>query len=176
MKKIFLSITAFTFCATVSFAQTETGIQEDQQQEELQVERLSEKPEMAGKNKIEMSELPAGVQQSFQESEFKDWKVAEVYELQAADSPEGQEGMPTEEEAAYEILLISQDLKEEIADTRETVAEEKKEAQTDEEVEISTEKVMVEVPAVVLQYDKEGKLLKQEERPETNETELQEQY
>lgn len=175
MKKIILSITAFTFCATVSFAQTDTGIQEDQQQDDIQVERLSESPEMTGKTKIEMSALPAGVQQSFQESEFKDWKVAEVYELKAAEAPEAEEGMPAEEatteEAAYEILLISQDLKEEI-----TEAEEKEEAQTEEEVEVTTEKVMVEVPAIVLQYNKEGKLIKQEERQEATETELQEEY
>ena len=184
MKKVFLSITALTFGASVAFAQTnETEVQQNQNSD-LQIERLSNSPEEAGKKKIELGELPSAVHEAFKESEFKDWEVQEVYEL-SAPATEGQEmtsdaGIaPAGEEAAYEIRLISKDMKDEISDSQEAiedVQEDAAEADEAEEANVSTETVKVEVPAVVLQFDKEGNLIKQDDQNEANETETLEQY
>ena len=184
MKKVFLSITALTFGASVAFAQTnETEVQQDQNSD-LQIERLSDSPEEAGKKKIELGELPATVHEAFKASEYKDWEVQEIYEISSS-STEGQEmtsdaGIaPAGEEATYEIRLISKDMKEEITDSQEAieeVQEDATEADDAEEANVSTETVEVEVPAVVLKYDKDGNLIKDNEQEETNETETLEQY
>lgn len=185
MKKILLSITALTFGATVAFAQTEIETPETQQEtqsEEIAVERLTSESE-AGKRKIEMTELPASVQEAFQNSEFKDWEVAEIYEVGAAitedatvdpstTTPEdAAQGIATSE-ASYEILVISKDMKDEIEDTQETIQEETEEIlEEGEAAEVSTETVKVEIPAVVLKYDNQGQLLEQKEQKSETENE-----
>lgn len=170
MKKIFLTFAVVGFGATVAFAQVTPEPETEQQQEELQVEKLSNSAEMEGKKKIEMSELPLAVQEAFQNSEFKEWEVAAIYEVEAVPEGEGNINMnatPEEnvasEDVTYEISLISKDMKDEIQDTEEAVSEEQEEA-VEENVEVTTETVQVEIPALLLQYDKEGKLLKQEEQ------------
>jgi hypothetical protein len=175
MKKIFLTFAVFGFGATVAFAQTNPEVETDQPQTELQVEKLSNSAEMEGKKKIEMSELPAAVQEAFQNSEFKDWEVAEIYEVEATQEENINMSATAEESASsegvtYEINLISKDMKDEIEDSEEAVAEEQEEA-VEENVEATTETVEVEVPALLLQYDKEGKLLKQEEQKSDNKLE-----
>ena len=209
MKKILLSLTALTFCASVAFAQevevetqpsheetqTQPG-QEEAQTEDLQIERLSNTAETSGKRKIEMSELPAAVQEAFQNSEFKDWEISGVYEVKAeASEAEGmmedataEEAVTTEteeaatatetasQEASYEILLITKDMKDEIEDTQEIIQEEKEDAMEDgeEAAEIATEKVSVEIPGVVLKYNAEGELISQEDQK--GEAETNDQY
>lgn len=213
MKKILLSLTALTFCASVAFAQevevetqpsheetqTQPG-QEEAQTEDLQIERLSNTAETSGKRKIEMSELPAAVQEAFQNSEFKDWEISGVYEVKAeASEAEGmmedataEDAITTEteeateeaatatetasQEASYEILLITKDMKDEIEDTQEIIQEEKEDAMEDgeEAAEIATEKVSVEIPGVVLKYNAEGELISQEDQK--GEAETNDQY
>lgn len=172
MKKIFLTFAVFGFGATVAFAQTTPEVETEQPQEELQVEKLSNTAEMEGKKKIEMSELPAAVQEAFQNSEFNDWEIAAIYVVEATQEENINLSATPEENAApedvtYEISLISKDMKDEIEDTEEVVAEEQEEATeeiVEEKVEVTTETVEVEIPALLLQYDKEGNLLKQEEQ------------
>lgn len=173
MKKIFLTFAVVGFGATVAFAQVTPEPETEHQQEELKIEKLSNSAEMEGKKKIEMSELPLAVQEAFQNSEFNEWEVAAIYEVDA--SQEGMEGdeninlsatpeeAVTSEDVTYEISLISKDMKDEIEDTQEAVTEEQEEA-TEENVVVTTETVEVKIPALLLQYDKEGKLLKQEEQ------------
>lgn len=193
MKKIFLSLTALTFGASVAFAQTETEVQEPQteqnieiqddqqevQSDDLQIERLSNEAETSGKKKIEMSELPASVQEAFQNSEFKDWEVAEIYEVRSATNSEGivEEDVAlgnATPEASYEIVAISKDMKDEIADTQEAIQEETEDALEDgEAAEVSTENIKVEIPAVVLKYDQQGQLIEQQEQ--NGETDLNDQ-
>lgn len=168
MKKIFLTFAVFGFGATAAFAQTNPEVETDQPQTELQVEKLSNSTAMEGKKEIEMSELPAAVQEAFQNSEFKDWEVAAIYEVEATQEENinlsaTPEESAASEEATYEISLISNDMKDEIEDSEEAVTEEQEEA-VEENVEATTKTVEVEVPALLLQYDKEGKLLKQEEQ------------
>jgi hypothetical protein len=175
MKKIFLTFAVFGFGATVAFAQTNPEVETDQPQTELQVEKLSNSTEMEGKKKIEMSELPAAVQEAFQNSEFKDWEVAEIYEVEATQEENinlsaTSEESASSEEVTYEISLLSKDMKDEIEDSQEAVAEGQEEA-VEENVEATTETIEVEVPALLLQYDKEGKLLKQEEQKSDNKLE-----
>jgi hypothetical protein len=175
MKKIFLTFAVFGFGATVAFAQTNPEVETEQAQTELQVEKLSNSAEMEGKKKIEMSELPAAVQEAFQNSEFKDWEVAEIYEVEASQEENINMSATAEESASsedvtYEINLISKDMKDEIEDSEEAVAEEQEEA-VEENVEATTETIEVEVPALLLEYDKEGKLLKQEEQKSDNKLE-----
>ncbi len=172
MKKIFLTFAVFGLGATAAFAQTTPEVETEQPQTELQVEKLSNAAEMEGKKEIEMSELPAAVQEAFQNSEFKDWEVAAIYEVEAAQEENIQLSNTAEENAAsegvtYEISLISNDMQDEIEDSEEAIAEEQEEA-VEENVEATTATVEVKVPAILLQYDTEGKLLKQEEQKSDN--------
>lgn len=164
MKKIFLTFAAFSFGASVAFAQTEqeTPIEA---QDELQVEKLSNSVAVDGKKEIDMNLLPAAVKEAFENSEFKDWKVAAVYEVEAG---AGNENMAATSEAAtegpvYEISLISKDMKDEIQDAEEEIADEQEDAVEEDEVNITTETVELKVPALSLTYDQEGKLLEQKQ-------------
>lgn len=203
MKKILLSLTVLTFGASAAFAQTETETetqldtqtemevetQQEIQTEDLQIERLSNKAEASDKREIEMSELPAAVQEAFQNSEFADWEVSGIYETAAPSEEAPAEAAETEimepateeaaaaaagetasEEVAYEILLISKDMKDEIEDTQEAVQEENEDAIEDGEAAVSTETVKVEIPGVVLKYDSEGQLISQEDQKSEEET------
>ncbi len=184
MKKVFLSITALTFSASAAFAQSSDIETSQNQSSDLQIERLSNSTEETGKKKIELSELPSAVSDAFRDSEFKDWEVTEVYEINSS-SPENQTmtsdaGIaPAGEEATYEIRLISKDMKDEISDSQEAiedVKEDANEADEAEEANVSTETMEVEVPSVVLKYDQEGNLIENEDRENTTETETPEQY
>lgn len=178
MKKLFLTFAVVGLGAATAFAQEVESVQ---QQEELQIEKLSNPAEMEGKKAIEMSELPQAVQDAFQNSEFKDWEVAAVYAVEApqeeniqlSNTPE--ETAVPEENITYEISLVSQEIEEEIEEAEEAVTEAQEEA-TGEQVEVSTETVKVAVPALLLSYDKEGKLLKQEEQKNDSPLEEKEQY
>lgn len=211
MKKILLSLTVLTFGASAAFAQTETETEtqletqtemevetqqeaQEAQTEDLQIERLSNKAEASDKREIEMSELPAAVQEAFKNSEFADWEVSGVYETAAAASEEvpaeateteimepatedaaaAAAGETVTEEVAYEILLISKDMKDEIEDTQEAVQEENEDAIEDGEAAVSTENVKVEIPGVLLKYDSQGQLISQEDQK--SETETNDQY
>ena len=171
MKKIFLTFAAFTFGASVAFAQTDTEAPVESQ-DELQVEKLSNNAVAEGKKEIDISQLPAAVQDAFKNSEFKDWEVAAVYEVEAGAEQTENMAISTEattEGPTYEISLVSKDMKDEIKDTQEAIADEQEDAKEEGDVEVTTETVSVKVPAVSLHYDQEGKLLKQEEQKPENE-------
>lgn len=158
------------FGATVSFAQTD----QDYEGGKLEIERLSNTSntaETSDKKKIEISELPLQVQEALQRSEYKDWDVAEIYEIQEAapgwvdeDIPleEGQTAASLNSDFSYEIVLLSQDTEDEIENSQDTIAEEQEELPVENAAE-GTETIQVESPAVILLYDEEGKLLKQQE-------------
>lgn len=175
MKKLFLTIAAIAFGATISFAQTDREYESDR----LEIERLSNNTAETAKKKIDISELPLQVQEALQGSEYKDWEVAEIYEIEEAGQGWVDEDIPLEEgqteasllsDFSYEIVLLSQDMKDEIEDSQEIVADEQEEAFEEEEA-ISTETVKVEVPAIILHYDEEGKLLNKQEESAPEDTE-----
>ena len=161
MKKIFLTFAAFSFGATVAFAQTEQGTPAESQNE-LQVEKLSNSVAEEGKKEIDMTQLPAAVQEAFKNSEFKDWEVAAIYEVEAAKENMAATTETPAEGPVYEISLISKDMKDEIKDTEETIADEQEDA-AEEEVAVTTETVKVEVPSLALRYDQEGNLIEQKQ-------------
>lgn len=175
MKKLFLTIAAIAFGATISFAQTDREYESDR----LEIERLSNTAETSGRKKIDISELPLQVQEALQGSEYKDWEVAEIYELEEAGQGWVDEDIPLEEgqteasllsDFSYEIVLLGQDIKDEMEDGREAVTKEQEKA-LEEETEMNTETVKAEAPAVILHYDEEGKLLKKQEESAPEDTE-----
>ena len=164
MKKIFLTFAAFTFGASVAFAQTEQK-KPVEAQDELQVEKLSNSVAEEGKTEIDLQQLPAAVLEAFESSEFNDWEVAAVYEVEAGAEKENMSAAPeaNTEGPTYEISLISKDMKDEMKDTEEAIADEQEEAVEEEEIAVSTETVDVKVPALSLRYDQEGTLLEQKQ-------------
>lgn len=183
MKKIFLTFAALAFGATISFAQTNQENEQEHESDKLEIERLSNTAEATGKKKIEMSELPLQVQEAFQKSEYKDWEVAEIYEIEEAAQGWVDEDIPLEEgqteaslnsDYSYEIVLLSQDMKDEVEDSQEAVADEQEDALEEEDVAVSTETVKVEVPALILHFDQEGKLLQKQDQEGSNPAETEE--
>lgn len=166
MKKLFLTIAAVAIGSTLSFAQS-SG---DQESGKLEIERLSNTAETTAKKKIDINELPLQVQEALQKSEYKDWEIAEIYEIEEEGRGWVDEDIPLEEgqtaaslisDFSYEIVMLSQDMKDEIEDSQEAISDEQEEA-LEEEAALTTETVQVEVPAIILHYDQEGKLLKKE--------------
>lgn len=183
MKKIFLTFAALAFGTTLSFAQTNQDYDQEQESDKLEIERLSNTAETAGKKKIEISELPLQVQEALQESAYKDWEIAEIYEIEEAGQGWVDEDIPLEEgqteaslinDFSYEIVLLNQDMKDEIEDSHEVIADEQEDA-VKEDIAVSTETVKVEVPALILHFDQEGKLLNKQEQ-ETSGPEESEDY
>ncbi|WP_017731377.1 hypothetical protein [Nafulsella turpanensis] len=162
MKKIFLTFAAFSFGATVAFAQTEQETPVEPQSE-LQVEKLSNSVAEEGKKEIDMAQLPAAVQEAFENSEFNDWEVAAVYEVEAVNENMAATTEAPAEGPVYEISLISKDMKDEIKDTEEAIADEQEEAVEEEEIAVTTETVEVKVPSLALRYDQEGTLIEQKQ-------------
>lgn len=166
MKKLFLTIAAVAIGTTVSFAQSNGEYESGK----LEIERLSNTAETAVKKKIDVSELPLQVQEALQQSEYKDWEIAEIYEIEEEGRGWVDEDIPLEEgqtaaslisDFSYEIIMLSQDMQEEIEDSQEAITDKQDDATVEEET-VSTETVEVEVPAIILHYDQEGKLLKKE--------------
>lgn len=176
MKRIFLTFAAVAFGATVSFAQTSQEYEQEHESGKLEIERLSNTVETEAKKKIEISELPLQVQEALQNSEYKDWEVAEIYEIEEAGQGWVDEDIPLEEgqtaaslisDFSYEIVLLSEDLKDETEDKQ-------KDAIQEEDVAVSTETVNVEVPAIILHFDQEGKLLQKQQHEGSDPAETEE--
>ena len=172
MKKTFLTFVAVAFASCVAFAQT-TPVQEDQQktnntEETVTMDRMSDKPEevMAGRRTIKVEELPAAVQSSLKEGEFKKWKVVSVSEVQ-----DNKENMANTQSGAqpaapvYEVELVSEDMQDEIQDSQ-AAAEEIKEEAAEEGVVAKEKMVSVKVPGVVVRYDQQGKVISRVDRDE----------
>jgi hypothetical protein len=180
MKKLFLTFAVLSFVTTVSFAQTNQDPEaaETYESNQLEIERLSNTAETTSKKKIEISELPLQVQEALQNSAYQEWEVAEIYEIQQPSDVRLDDDDPRVDEPQYEynyeILLISEEVKEELEDSQETIAEEQQEIQEEEEEEdvaVSTETLQVEVPSLTLHYDQTGELLdKQENLTEVDES------
>ena len=162
MKKIFLTFAAFTFGASVAFAQTEQE-KPVEAQDELQVEKLSNSAAEEGKKEIDLNQLPAAVLEAFESSEFNDWEVAAVYEVEAANENMAATPQANTEAPVYEISLISKDMKDEIQDTEEAIADEQEDAVEENQTVVSTETVEAKVPSLSLRYDQEGTLLEQKQ-------------
>lgn len=145
MKKLFLTIVAVGFSFSLGFAQT-TGTdaaQQEQQDSRLQQEELHEvivyerervrRADEAEKRRVGMDALPDAVQEAFRESEYSDWQILAIFELEGeAAAIEVEE----DRETVYAIELI-------------------------ENVEEATEPgAVVRRPDVVLHFDGEGEKLK----------------
>lgn len=183
MKKIFLTFAALAFGATVSFAQTSQEYEQEYEGDKLEIERLSNTVETAAKKKIEISELPLQVQEALQNSEYKDWEVAEIYEIEEAGQGWVDEDIPLEEgqtaaslisDFSYEIVLLGEDMKDETEAKQEAVADEQEDAIQEEEVAVSTETANMEVPAIILHFDQEGKLLQKQQHEGSDPAETEE--
>lgn len=182
MKKIFLTFTALAFGATISFAQTDQEYEQDHEGDKLEIERLSNTSETSGKKKIEMSELPLQVQEAFQKSEYNNWEVAEIYEIEEPLQGWVDEDIPLEEgqtEASlisdffYEIVLLGTD---EVKDSQEAIADEQENAIVEEDAAASsTETEEAAAPTLILlHFDEEGKLLQKQEHEGSNPAETKE--
>lgn len=166
MKKLFLTLALVAIGSAISFAQS-SG---DAESGKLEIERLSNTAETSAKKKIDITELPLQVQEALQQSAYRDWEIAEIYEIEEEGRGWVDEDIPLEEgqtaaslisDFSYEIVMLNQDLEDEIEDSRETISDEQ-EVALEEETAISTETVKIDVPAIILHYDEEGKLLKKE--------------
>ncbi|WP_224998816.1 hypothetical protein [Cesiribacter sp. SM1] len=82
MKKTVLTFVAVAFGMSVAVAQTTP--QTDQQQnteQSISVDKMSDKPEEAGRRTIKVEELPQAVQANLKSDEFKAYKVVSVTEV-----------------------------------------------------------------------------------------------
>lgn len=115
MKKIVLTIIAVGFGATVSFAQV-TGSESQQQQQQENVdeiiiterEAVQREGEEEQRTRLSMQDLPEEVQDGFQESEYSEYQVLGVFELDeeaAAIEVEDAEGSKV---YAFELLESGQ--------------------------------------------------------------------
>jgi hypothetical protein len=177
MKKVLLSSAIVLASAMTVMAQTtptkeeKKDVQEEQTEqtedatEDLEYEQLSNEPEEGymdednalgaeGVEEVELESLPVAVQDAFSGSEYKDWKIVRVNRLA------GNEITPDE---SYEIAVVSEDVKDEIEDAGEDIEDQKEEA-VEEGMEVTEETVSVEVPALILHYDKNGQLLSAKEQ------------
>lgn len=156
MKKTFLTFVAFGFGLSVAFAQTTVPQEETQQGTPMEQNDATMGQEEDGRKQIEMHELPVAVQDAFKNGQYKEHEVLAIYEVSADETQQG-----TEEEAAtqqgvkYEI---------ELASAGETYGNE--EAVEDGMEGIETERVSARQPALILQFDENGQLIKEEEPEE----------
>ena len=102
MKKTALTFVAVAFGTCVAFAQTtpQTEEQKDKTEQTLTIDKMSNKPEEAGKRIIKVEELPAAVQANLKSGEFKDFKLTSVAEIQ----PEAESAQPAA--VKYEVTFL----------------------------------------------------------------------
>lgn len=189
MKKTALTFVAMAFGTCVAFAQT-NPTQEDQTintEETITTDQMSDAPEdeMAGRRVLQVEELPEAVQASLQSSDFKDWEIVSVTEMQAnahgqttrenMANVEGQENAATGAENAavfYEVELVSKDMQDEISDTQEQTEDLQEEVVEEGNAGVVEETTVdVQVPGVVLRFDQSGQLISQTERADDAATE-----
>ena len=84
MKKTALTFVAVAFGTCVAFAQTtpQKEEQKDNTEQSLTIDKLSDKPEEAGRRQMKVEELPAAIQTSLKSDEFKNFKVLSITEVQ----------------------------------------------------------------------------------------------
>ena len=167
MKKTFLTFVALGFGVSVAFAQT-TDPQEVPQEENQPIQTEQNDAMVAqeeeGRKQIEMYELPVAVQDAFKNGQYKDYEVLAIYEVSAepqegADSEmEGTEGATVAQGVTYEIELAAEG---ESYGNEQAVEE-------DGMGNVELERVSARQPDVVLQFDENGQLIK-EEQPEEEE-------
>lgn len=191
MKKTALTFVAMAFGTCVAFAQT-NPTQEDQTtntEQTITTDNMSDAPEdeMAGRRVLQVEELPEAVRASLESSEFKDWEVVSVTELQAnahgqttrenMANVEGQENAASGAENAavfYEVELISKDMQDEISDTQEQTEELQEEVAEEGNTGVVEEAaVSVRVPGVTLRFDQSGNMISQTENADDASTEME---
>lgn len=87
MKKTVLTFVAVAFGSCVAFAQTTPPTDEAttaDTEQTLVIDKMSNKPEEAGRRAIKVEELPEAVQLQLQGDEFKTFTIITVTEVQAA--------------------------------------------------------------------------------------------
>lgn len=85
MKKTALTLVAMAFGSCVAFAQTEPQAEETlttDTEQTLEVDKMSNTPDEAGRRAIKVEELPAAVQEQLQSEEFAALTVVTVTEVQ----------------------------------------------------------------------------------------------
>lgn len=191
MKKTALTFVAVAFGTCVAFAQT-NPTQDDKTintEETITTDKMSDvaEDEMAGRRVLQVEELPEAVQASLQNSDFKDWEIVSVTELQAnahgqttrenMANVEGQENAAGGAENAavfYEIALISKDMQDEIEDTQEQTEELQEDVAEEGDVNAVEEAgVSIKVPGVTLRFDQSGNLISQTENTDDASTEME---
>ncbi len=161
MKKTFLTFVALGFGLSVAFAQETTPVEEGQEGIQVEQNDATMAQEQDGRKQIEMYELPVAVQDAFKNGQYKDYEVLAIYEVSAEDQQgaEGEmqaaEGEAVQQGVKYEIELASEG---ETYGNEEAVEEEGMEG-------VETERVSARQPDVILQFDENGQLIK-EEQPE----------
>lgn len=138
-----MTFVAVGFGVSIAFAQT-TPTQEDQST--IQTEQTTEIQDAQldqDRRKVEMSELPLAVQESFTNGDYSEWQVLAIYE-KPSESGEG---------SVYEFELAQAS-----------------EAETTELEGIETERVSERQPDLILSLDEKGEIL-EEKNPDENELE-----
>jgi hypothetical protein len=162
MKKTFLTFVAFGFGLSVAFAQTTIPQEETQGETPVEQNDATMAQEEDGRKQIEMHELPVAVQDAFKNGQYKDYEVLAIYEVSA----EAQQGAEAEMQGTESEAAVQQGMKYEIelASAGETYGN--NEEAVEEGMEgIETERVSARQPALILQFDENGQLIK-EEQPE----------
>lgn len=89
MKKTFLTFVAVGFGVSVAFAQTAepADVQQQEPQEQVQSAETMVQAEES-RREVEMTTLPAAVQEGFQNGQYSDMEVLAIYEVTAEDGTE----------------------------------------------------------------------------------------
>ncbi|WP_224994270.1 hypothetical protein [Cesiribacter sp. SM1] len=100
MKKTFLTFVALAFGMGVTFAQTAPQTEETAAatEQSITVDKMSNKPEEAGRRTLKVEELPAAVQQNLKGDEFKALKIVSITEVQPQ---EGSQAAAVQYEVAF---------------------------------------------------------------------------
>lgn len=181
MKKIALTFVAVAFGSCIAFAQTNPETEETKTvntEESLTIDRLSDKPEEAGRRMMNIEELPEAVQQALKDGEFKGWQVVSVTEVQAQDDKENlsntevatETDAPATAAVQYEVALVSEDMQDEIEDSQ-AATEEVKEEAAEEGIVAEEKMVTVKVPGVVVRFDEQGNVVSRVEQPADDQNE-----
>lgn len=141
MKKTLMTFAAIGFSFSVAFAQSAPV---ETNPSVTQTEQTAVSPQTENDRKeVKMEALPEAVEQSFSNSQYKEWQVLAIYETK----PE------SGDKVVYEFELAQAGNTAEEASTAD-----------DELNAIEKEQVSVRQPDFILQLDQEGNIVKEEEQ------------
>lgn len=171
MKKTLMTFVAVGFGVSVAFAQV-TGTEQDAPTQDTEYNQQDQQTDQVygqaeeGKKKVEMHELPVGVQDAFRNSQYNEMEVLAIYEMSDDENQEqATEGVGTtgeEQDVTYAFELAESGTTEQGALGQEGTTD-------DGMGDVETERVSERQPDMIIHFDETGMIVKEKDADEMEE-------